>query len=104
MRNTLLFGFLLTLIVVACKKESAVKNNPLTNFDNTSQGVYKGVFIGSTGTILLYIHNGDSLVTAYINVDGFTDTLVSTTPYISGQSITDMFFQGSFSTMTFSVN
>lgn len=105
MKKLLLSGLLMAILFAGCKKENTTNNNPpVTNFDHSSGGVYKGVFIGSSGTILIYIHNGDNLVTAYINVDGLIDTLTSTTPYVNGESITSMVFYGSFSSMVFSVN
>lgn len=103
-------AILLVLIAFwSCKKETTTTNNPtiktpITNYDKTSQGIYKGVFIGSSGTILIKIHDGDSLVTAYLNIDGIVDTLISSTTYISGQDITSMTFTSAQSTMVFSVN
>ena len=38
--------------------------------DNTSKGIYKGVVVGSTGTIQFDIDNAGSTITAVMIIDG----------------------------------
>ena len=87
------------LFGVSCKKDSDVsKNNPtykctsctltpeaLAANDNNSKGVYKGIVIGSTGTIKFSVQNGTNDITATLVIDGVSTTLTSTVAWISGE-------------------
>lgn len=101
-----------TFIFFSCQK-SVYNNTDSANtsagpeakaqYDNTAFGVYKGVMVGSTGIIKMLVNNGDNVVKAYIFIDDVTrDTLTCTTPFTSGQAITNAHFVGRISLMDFS--
>ena len=73
-------------------------------YNNTSFGVYKGVIIGSTGTIVFKINNGDNVVKGYLSIDNTKDTLSTTQTLVAGQAINNVRFTGRISSMTLSVN
>lgn len=112
MKKLFCITLVLTIIIFACKKLST--NQPgdglpqsaetKPQYNNTSFGVYKGVIIGSTGTIVLKINNGDTIVKAYLSIDNVKDTLSTTQQLTSGQPITNLLFTGRISSMTFSAN
>ncbi|MBI5371520.1 MAG: hypothetical protein HZA79_05780 [Sphingobacteriales bacterium] len=102
----------LALIGSACKKtktESSSGGLPVSpetkpQYNNTSFGVYKGVVVGSTGTIVIRINNGDTIVKAYLSIGNNKDTLSANQPVIAGQPILDLDFTGRISSMTLSAN
>jgi len=116
--NALLLFGLSTIIFFACQKsntsnESNNGNNgngtsttALTKpqYDNTSFGVYKGVVIGSSGTIFFRINNGDNIAKGYLNIDNKWDTLSTGTTIVSGQPLINVVFTGHFSSMTLNAN
>ena len=73
-------------------------------YNNTSSGVYKGVVIGSTGTLVFTINNGDNVVKGYLNIDNQRDTLSTATTIVSGQPLINVVFTGRFSSMTLNAN
>lgn len=112
MKKVFSIVFALTIVFIACKKSNT---NPPDNdlpksaetksqYNNTSFGVYKGVTIGSTGTIVLRINNGDTIVKAYLSINNIKDTLSTTQQLTAGQPITNLLLTGRFSSMTFSAN
>lgn len=72
-------------------------------YNNTSFGVYKGVVVGSTGTIVFRINNGDNVVKGYLVIDDVKDTLSTIETLVPGQAITDVLFTGRISSMRLSV-
>jgi uncharacterized protein with FMN-binding domain len=54
--------------------------------DTVSKGVYKGVIIGSSGTIKFDIMNSDSTIKAYMVVDGTSVTLTASVRWSAGVS------------------
>lgn len=74
--------------------------------NSSSKGVYKGVMIGSTGTIMFDIANSGNTITAVLIVDGVTINLTSSVTWVAGQSYTAPFtgtLNGSPITINFSV-
>ena len=59
--------------------DAVVANN------SSSKGVYKGVIIGSTGTIMFDIANNGTTITAIMVLDGVTVNLTSTVTWVAGQ-------------------
>ena len=59
------------------------------SYDNSGQGIYKGVLIGSSGTVKFDIANNGTTITAELVIDGVTVMLVANGTYSNG-------FQGSF--------
>ncbi len=68
----------------------------VTMYDHNSAGVYKGVIVGSTGTIALYLYNTGTEVEALVSFDGQSATLTtqSLNNWTPGQSITNAVFTG----------
>ena len=73
-------------------------------FNNTTFGVYKGVIIGSSGTIVIRINNGDDIVKGYLSADNSFDTLSASQSVQLSQPIADLKFTGKFSSMTLSAD
>src|SRR5262245_36907575 len=106
---------ILTIIAFACQKHGESQTNngnqgptgPATTqpqFNNTSFGVYKGVVIGSSGTIFFRINNGDNTAKGYLNIDNKWDTLSTTSNLVAGQPLINVVFTGHFSSMTLNAN
>ncbi len=75
--------------------------------DNSSKGIYKGVVIGSTGTIRINIANNGTDISALLVIDGISATLNSTLAWVGGQPYVAPFtgtFNGAAATVTFSVD
>ena len=109
--------FLIASIVIslfACNKsknETKITDNGLPaapetklQFDNTSFGVYKGVIIGSSGTIIFKINNGDNIIKGFLDIDNFKDTLSTSFTISSGQPLSNILFIGRISSMRVSAN
>jgi hypothetical protein len=97
----------------SCKKEDQNTTDPTTTepykcttcittpeasaqYDNNSGGVYKGVIVGSTGTIALYLYNTGTEVKALVAFDGKNATLSTTSlsSWTPGQAISNALFTG----------
>ena len=53
--------------------------------DASSKGIYKGVVIGSSGTLTINIANGGATITAIMVIDGITVNLTSAVAWVAGQ-------------------
>jgi hypothetical protein len=64
-------------------------NSPeaLAQYDNSAKGIYKGVVIGSSGTITFNLLNGTNSLTATLVLDGDTIVLTSNITVEEGQMI-----------------
>lgn len=81
MKKLLAFMFM-GLVLFSCSKDDSPSTNnttaeplataPVAKAENdaSSTGVYKGVFVGSTGILSVYVKNGDDKITAVLRVDG----------------------------------
>lgn len=75
----------LSIFMIGCKKDATTytcttcKTTPdaLAANDNSSKGIYKGIVIGSSGTIMFDVMNSGSTITATLVIDGVTTTLTS---------------------------
>lgn len=107
------------LFVTSCKKSDNNNNttyvcatctttpqgNPI--YDNTASGLYKGILIGSTGTIKFDINNYNSTITATLKIDGDSAVLISQVSAPPSGVYTSPFFgtlNGQAVSITFSVN
>lgn len=75
--------------------------------DNSSKGIYKGVIIGSSGTIKFDLANNDTTIKAYMTIDGTSVTLTASVRWSAGSSYVSSFtgtMNGSPVSITFSVN
>lgn len=106
-------GIFIISTPTSCKKSNAGINNDngLSNipetkpqYDNTAFGVYKGVIIGSSGTIIFRINNGDNVVKGYLTIDNQKDTLTTTSTITLGQPLSNVLFTGKISSMRVSAN
>lgn len=74
--------------------------------DGSTKGIYKGVVVGSTGTISINIQNGSNTITATMVLDGVSTLLTSTVSPANGQNYIAPFtgtLNGSPISITFSV-
>lgn len=74
--------------------------------DASVKGVYKGIVVGSTGTLSINIQNGSNTITATMVLDGVTVALTSNVAVVDGQAYVAPFtgtFNGNAISMTFSV-
>lgn len=74
--------------------------------DVSAKGLYKGVVVGSTGTISIDIQNGSSTITATMVLDGVTVNLTSNVSVVNGETYIAPFtgmMNGSPVTLTFRV-
>lgn len=112
-QSLIIITALILTTVVACKKDDKKPEDKLKyttsaetkpEFDNTNFGVYKGVIIGSSGTIKIEIKNGNDDVKITVNYNGKTDELFTTSAMILGQPINNAYFTGAFTKLYFSAN
>ena len=93
------FTLCILLSAVSCKKDkqsdpaftcTTCKTAPDAKVENNaiSKGVYKGVVVGSTGTISIDVLNGGSTIAATLILDGQTINLSSTAVWASGTPLT----------------
>ena len=118
--RTFLFAFsLLGAAALACKKDSKDEAEPfkcvacttqpqaLAANDASSKGIYKGVIIGSSGTIAFNVLNSGTTITAVMVIDGITANLTSSITWVSGQAYVAPFtgtLNGAAVIINFSVN
>lgn len=108
----------LTSVFYGCKKDTtpeddyscvSCKRSPdaLPGNDAISKGVYKGIVIGSTGTIQFNIANGNNTINAVMVLDGTTINLTSNIQWNAGVAIVGNFtgtYNGANISITFSVD
>ena len=74
--------------------------------DASSKGIYKGLVIGSSGTIIFNIADNNTAITAIMVIDGITVNLASTVTWVARQAyVADLTgtLNGSVVTIHFSV-
>ena len=116
----LLIATIAILSLNACKKDSDTVDLPaaykcvtckttpdaVAANNSSSKGIYKGVIIGSTGTIVFDIANNGSAITAVMVINGVTVNLTSNVTWVAGQAYTAPFtgvMNGAPLTINFSV-
>lgn len=103
--------------VSSCSKDDS--NNPVATCDTcvtapdalavndaSVKGIYKGVFVGSTGSISINIQNGSSTITATLVIDGVIVLLTSNVEVVDGAAYVAPFtglYNGNPISVTFSV-
>lgn len=117
MKKSLLLLLSAFTIMYACKKdEEPTPSTPepykcttcitapeaKAQYNDNSGGVYKGVLVGSTGTIALYLHNTGTEVQALVSFDGKNATLTNSTlgSWAPGQAINNALFTGTIDGQT----
>lgn len=109
----------MALLLISCSKDEATpvpaaytcatcNNTPdaLVANDNDVKGVYKGIVVGSTGTISIDIQNGSNAITATMVLDGVSIALTSSVSTVNGQPYVAPFtgtYNGNPVSITFSV-
>ena len=84
----------------------ATTPDALAENDASAKGIYKGIVVGSTGTLSINIQNGSSTITGTMVLDGTSVALTSSVTYVSGQPYVAPFtgtYNGSPITINFSV-
>ncbi|MES1220877.1 MAG: hypothetical protein ABUT20_35580 [Bacteroidota bacterium] len=99
-----------SVFLVNCSKSSSSSSSLTTSpealaaHDSKSGGVYKGVLIGSSGTVKVVLQGG--VLQIIMKIDGETRTLTTTSlsSWTSGDDITDAVFTNGTWSVSFSVN
>ena len=73
-------------------------------YDQTGQGIYKGVVIGSSGTIKFDIANSDNTVTAHLVIDGDEALLTLVTGTYSPETGLESAFTGTLNNQTVAIS
>jgi hypothetical protein len=111
MKKRLPFGILifLSLFIFSCSSDdntnsSVLAESPeaITQFDNSNFGIYKGVFIGSSGIVVINVNN-DGNVSATMIIDG-TTYIFATNEVTQANQQTVINFTSGNDSFTFSVS
>lgn len=110
---------LISMSFNSCSKDDEKEDDPpysctacvdtpdaLPENDNSAKGVYKGIQVGSSGTLFIDIQNGSSTITGIMTLDGITATLTSNVAYVDGKPYVAPFtgeYDGNPVSLTFSV-
>ena len=110
MKKTILFLAIASMAVFTdCKDDDGTDEQPTAStettaeFDSSNFGLYKGVIVGSSGTVKIQINNGNNDAKADIVIDGRSETLTCSATLTNGQAINNVAFAGTSSSFTFSV-
>ena len=107
MKEKLLSIILITLIgftfLESCSNSDSSNNNQnltqtpqaKSQYDNINLGLYKGVIVGSSGTIVLDISNSSSSIFATIIIDGVVHNFITNQTLQPNQNTTLNFVEGS---------
>ena len=88
------------------KQGTSTSKETKAELDNTNFGLYKGVIVGSSGTIRMEINNGDVLTPLRIdfNINNRGEMMFPSSTFTKGEAIVDATFTGYSSSLTFSVD
>lgn len=105
----LFFTLILGTLFLSCSSDDSsgptLSDTPdaKAQYDNSNYGIYKGVFVGSTGTILLNINN-EGILSATLTIDGTTKTYTTTETVTEGTTINNLTFTNGSSSFDFSTD
>jgi hypothetical protein len=111
MKKRLTFGILifLSLFIFSCSSDDDINSAVLAEspeaiieFDNSNFGIYKGVFIGSSGIVVINVNNNGN-VSATMTIDGITHVF-TTNEVIQANQQTVINFTSGNDSFTFSVS
>lgn len=117
-RTSYLVGLsFIVMVIMSCKKDSkkeekytctscAATPEAIAANDASSKGIYKGIVVGSSGTVKFNVQNNGTTITATLVIDGVTATLTSSVTWVNGQSYIAPFtgtFNNQQASITFSV-
>jgi hypothetical protein len=99
------------LLMIACSKSSNSSSNPTptdltkatanVQYDKSNFGLYKGVFVGSTGIVIISVNN-DNTISALLKVDGTSFIFTSSQTFQPNTASIINFINGANS-FTFSI-
>lgn len=111
--QVVLLGCCLLFMATGCRKDSKKDSficetcstgaQAIAANNASSKGIYKGVMIGSSGTIVFDIMNNGSTITATMVIDGTTVNLTSSISWQAGQAYVAP-FTGTFNGVPVSIN
>jgi hypothetical protein len=107
--KTILALTLICALAFSCSKDDSPQSKftetptALKKFDGSNFGTYKGVFTGSTGTIVINL-NDDNTKSAVLTIDGKEYTYTSTETSTSGQVTVGLTFKNGSSSFDFNVS
>lgn len=94
-------------VVSSCSKDddkgAEKKSEAKKEFDQSNYGIYRGVFVGSSGVVAINLGNNGNSPFAILIIDGVTYNFTTTQTVTQGTNTTILFTQGSNS-FVFSVN
>lgn len=105
----LLLSLLACASLLSCSNDDNDDNNlsnsptATASYDSKNYGIYKGVFVGSTGTIVINLKNNGSTLSATLVIDGVTYVYTSQDVVTEGAS-TDITFTHNNDYFDFTVN
>jgi len=105
--KTILLLTTVGILTFSCSKDdsdnSKFTESPtaIKKYDGSNFGTYKGVFTGSTGTIVINLN--DDYITAVLTIDGKEYTYTSTETSTNGQVINGLTFKNEESSFDFNV-
>lgn len=104
---TLLF---IGMLCISCSSDDdnsgpSFSNNPQAKaqYDGNNYGIYKGVFVGSSGNVLINIKN-EGVLSATLVIDGVTHNFTTTESVSEGTAISDLTFTSGGFSFDFNVN
>lgn len=106
----IILALLLALFTLSCSDDDNSSSNNLSNtpmanatYDSNNYGIYKGVFVGSTGYVLININN-DGTISAKLTIDNSTYNFTTTESVTLGQPISGLTFTNGSMTFDFNVS
>nr|WP_288834109.1 hypothetical protein [uncultured Flavobacterium sp.] len=105
----LLLSLLACASLLSCSNDDNDDNNlsnsptATASYDSKNYGIYKGVFVGSTGTIVINLKNNGSTLSATLVIDGKT-TIFTSQDVVTEDSNTDITFTHNNDYFDFTVN
>ncbi len=101
---------LIGLFFMSCSKDDSNSSTPLTStpdakaeFDTSNYGIYKGVFVGSSGIVTININNAGT-ISATLVIDGTSYTYTTTEAVTAGSTISNLTFTNGSSSFDFNVS
>ncbi len=106
----IILALLLALFTLSCSDDDNSSSNNLSNtpmanatYDSNNYGIYKGVFVGSTGYVLININN-DGTISAKLTIDNSTYNFTTVESVTIGQAISGLTFTNGSMSFDFNVS
>jgi hypothetical protein len=107
--NKIFLAVIFGVITVSCSSDSSsgtsLSDTPQAKamYDSSNFGIYKGVFVGSTGTVLVDINNEGTL-SATLTIDGTAKTYTTTESVTEDSTTEGLTFTNGSSSFDFNVS